>query len=187
MNESPKGCGCGCFWIVAFILWPIGLYLLIKKINKQRGKGTSTGMTMLVVGILFVIGALAMIGEDFGAVITYLIIGFLLLSFGRKKWQKERRYIDFIENRQIYSTDQIASELGMPLSVVNNDIRKMVKNGYFQYTPITNSLFASNPMVEEEQQLPVEMNLVLCESCGARNKIPKGQIDNCQYCGTYIS
>ncbi|MPM73400.1 hypothetical protein SDC9_120380 [bioreactor metagenome] len=63
----------------------------------------------------------------------------------------------------------------------------MIAKGYFINAYIEHNclMFAHPDGMDSAAQ--IEYVSVSCSSCGAKNKVPKGAVGECQYCGNLLS
>lgn len=115
---------------------------------------------------------------------AFFTIGVLLIICSRKRKT-------LIENFKIYaprlsadptgSIENLALGLGTSQDVVKNNIEKMIKKGYFLdvYIDVENNRVIFNIVLEHIT--------VTCKSCGGINKVTKGIVVECDYCGSPLS
>ena len=189
-------------WIIlAFIFfWPVGIVLLIIRLNSDRTAAMRCGKALGVVSIIVIIfGVFLMLGDLFVGII-FLAAGIVLNILSRrtkKKAARSRQYISLIANNRMTSLDEIASAVGLPFDTVTNDLNNMIREGYFtglyldipgrkivlpQGAPAQHSAptagFENAPAA---QNIP-QPRVVECKGCGA-NATLMGAVGTCEYCG----
>ncbi len=115
----------------------------------------------------------------------------------RKKLRLEyKKYVAHLSNSQTGSLDQMAAELGTSVDVVRENLEKMIKkkflvNVYIDYREnrlVTASNAQNNAATAslEENAPDVEYVACTCKNCGGANRIPKGAVAECDYCGSSL-
>ena len=207
-NDSNKKIGGLYSWPVIIIIiiafWPLGIYLLYKRIKTDKktgftiGKGVRYGsyfcFFMTVVGILgsFESGFRS---QDIGLILFFLAAGVALFMFAKKitaNAEKYKKYIAIIINGNEFIIDNIAGAMSLPVNVVRKDLNDMIKNGYFQGAYIndsTNEIVlprqskVNDNDVESYDTPQVQPKVITCKCCGAQNKITTSGAE-CEYCGS---
>lgn len=158
---------------------------------------------MIVLGwIIFTLGALASCGmmnqRSFdGASSTLFLVfaGLALVFVGRissRKAVKYKKYINLIVNQGLRSIAPISSAIPATHDQAIQDIQEMIKKGFFKEAYIdfgTDKIVFTREVVETHFQNESMVNQLIatCNGCGADNKVIKGQVTDCQYCGSLIS
>ncbi|MCL2403327.1 MAG: hypothetical protein FWC86_03740 [Coriobacteriia bacterium] len=98
-----------------------------------------------------------------------------------------RKYLTLILNQDQTSLDYIASATGISHFTVEEDLQKMMSQGYFagaylnkEQREIVLPKKAKNP--SDSQQVSTAEHTIICKGCGASNKVPEGKATECQYC-----
>ena len=208
--EEKKETSWAVVVIVLILFWPVGLYLLWKKINVNKKATMVGGKTISIIGwILIVLGALATAGSLDGSysvaeiIVTFLILvggGIGLVVLGHKttrKAVKYRKYITLIVNQKESDINNIASTLNFSNDEVRRDLEKMIGKGFFQNAYIDERkgtiVFQDNDDVvngdssKTRSENRSEMKVVQCKNCSAVNKIAVGKVGECEYCGAVLS
>lgn len=183
--------------IVLIIFWPVGIYLLYRKLSVNKKSAMSSGKTISIIGwALLAIGVIATIvgpsdpSQAVSGRILYLVIfaggGLAMVLIGLKtqnEARKIRKYIAIIINQNITSIDKISSVMPVEYSIAVKDIQKIIDQGFFGNAYIDyNSRSIQLPKEVEEPENAANVEVVICKSCGASNKITKGAVSNCEYC-----
>lgn len=91
-------------------------------------------------------------------------------------------------NRSIH---KLASATGAAAEKVKENILKMIHKGYFVnvYIDFERNCFVFSQESSSAQQTEssAESVRVSCPGCGAKNKIQKGTVGECEFCGSYLS
>jgi len=138
-NEQP-------FWfktwviVVAFIFcWPIGIVLLIGRINSSKQTmldGSKTTRICMIVGvILILVGLSSFSGRKILTALFYIAGGAALIYFGqqnKKKVERYKGYIDLVANQKVYSLDTISNTMNVNYDTVRNDLQKLISKGSFR-------------------------------------------------------
>lgn len=211
MENKGVSWGWTIFWLIIF--WPVGLYLLIKKISNDKSALMSgkTGALAIVAWVLIVFGGLGFIGmlSDTSGnsdgviggvfVVLVMIVGGILLlrkaSKTKKTAAKYKKYIDIVVNQNVRSIDNISSAVGLPYDIVSNDVQDMINIGYLKDAYIHNGnreIILKQYEPTEYTQTPVAGQVAVhtkatrCQGCGANNVVVVGKVSECEYCGTPI-
>lgn len=165
------------------------------------------------IGITFFFGAIAIWStfdheyDELYVVITFYIIfaiGILLiaLSIKRHKLIKNfKTYVTILSEDPTGSIDNLATPLNVSVDKVRKDLQLMIDKKYFvnAYVDLeTNRIIFPSSDVEtsekvkqnktaDEQYKAKDYISVTCKNCGGINKITKGQVGECEYCGSIIS
>ena len=190
-------------WIVlAFIFfWPVGIALLIVRLNSDRAVAMRCGKTLTVVSyILIVLGVFILFGDGIFVGIVFLSAGIGLNILSRRTKKRaalNRQYISLIANHRMTSLDEIANAVGLPFETVTSDINNMIRDGFFSglYLDIAGRKVVL-PQAAATQYAPPEAGhghapaaqnvpqprVVECRGCGA-NATLIGAVGTCEYCG----
>lgn len=197
------------FWLIIF--WPVGLYLLVKKLATDQsalmsGK-TSTlsavGWVLIAFGVIGFFTELSDTPDATGVILGFLFVigGVLLLrkvSTTKKTAVKYKKYIDTVVNQNIRSIDNIASIVGLPYDVVAKDLQDMINIGYLKDAYIHQS--NREIILKQQEQEPTtytqgvytdqtapQTKAARCPGCGANNVVVVGRVSECEYCSTPIN
>ncbi|AOV07128.1 hypothetical protein [Sporosarcina ureilytica] len=207
-SKTDEKSGSHSWPLIIFLLiifWPVGVFFLVRKLRTDKKASLSSGRKMMIWGWIIVGGGLISSGalmEDgwvsgiFGT-LFYVAAGLALIYFGKKssiRAEKYKKYIDLIVNKKLRSIGTIASAIPTASNVAISDIEDMIKKGFFEDAYINYSADEIVLITDEVQDQnlsitnqKVKMNVIPCNGCGANNKVVKGQVGNCQYCGSLIS
>jgi hypothetical protein len=193
--------------IISFLIfWPIGAFLLWRKIAFDKKLQMFSGRAVEIIGwVLAAFAALGtavsvsegITGEDVSMIIFFLAAGAVLIFLGRlmrANAAKYKKYINIVGNQHMYLIDNIAGAAGLPADKVKVDLQKMIDKGYFTGAYIDEAnreiiLPVHNVVPKQENNTVNEVGtlVVTCKSCGANNTIVKGTTGECEYCGAPIA
>lgn len=213
MGRNRQGYGympesSGPSWIAIIIMmcvfWPIGVYLLYKRLKVDRKAAMGSGKALSGFGIvLIVIGGCALLGGIAGGgsnaamvAVFFLVLGIVLKRMAtknKKQTMRVRQYIALIINQHITSLDELSRATGCTYNVVCDDLNKMIEKGYLPGAYLNLSL---RRIMLPGQQAPVyrqnnpgqraqaRTKVITCKGCGAEMIVAEGTIRKCEYCGT---
>jgi Zn finger protein HypA/HybF involved in hydrogenase expression len=212
-NTGKKPVSWGWIIVCLFLFWPVGLFLLIKRLAVDKSATLSRGKTIMVVSyILMGLGVfyffMVITGnveetESTMSAISYAFLMLVLFSGGgvllnwfarktKRAGERYKKYITLIVNQSQTLIDNIASAVGIPYDLAVKDLQKMIDMGYFigAYIDVNQReivLAKTAPPQTLTQSaspaIPIQEKVVACSNCGANNKVT-GQIGECEYCGS---
>ncbi len=198
------------------IFWPIGLFLLIKRVSLDKKTAMRGGKLVGLIGCisygLAIIGLIACIGssfssEDIGLILFFAIAGFLLRRVAKKtkkEAEKVKQYLAMIVNGNVRQLDNIAAATGKTYAVVKADIEMMIKKGYLKNAfinestrevvlpsaaPVAPAAPVATPVAGNQPQAaaPVQQQArVVACPCCGANNTIYGATGECEYCGSPI-
>jgi len=187
------------FWLIIF--WPVGIFLLIRKIYGEKATTLEKGKMKITISyVLIGIGVIYLLmtfTEDRSDMIIAAILfgggGAWLNHSGRKMKLIGERYNNYsaiILNQYQVSIDYIASAIGLPYETVEQDLQKMISFGYFSdaYIDVADKSIVlhkseESQFAEQESSVTIPVQVITCDSCCANNKVT-GQFGECEYCGS---
>lgn len=128
-------------------------------------------------------------------------LGLLLLVFGVRTIRLAclfQAYKDAVEDSKDGFIPEIAAVLGKDADKVRKNLDRMCKKKYFEdaYVDEKANLFIrknkgnqkiGNPSFrKQEQSLGEDFVTVRCKGCGGVNKLPRGAVWECEYCGSPV-
>lgn len=204
-QNQGKGLSWAVVIIVLIVFWPVGIYLLYKKLSGDKQAALNSGNTLFVIGlVLAFMGVIAVIvgpSDQSMAVsgrIEYFIVfvcsGLALLAIGilqKNRAKKCRKYIAVIANQRCTSIDEIAAAVPVSYETAVKDLQKMIDKGYFSNAYIDAAKREIVPVQSQTENgfnvATVQMETVVCKSCGANSTKPAGVPSKCEYCGSPIN
>ncbi len=209
MNENGK-VGFWYSWpviiLVLCLFWPVGVFLIIKRVSKDRKTAMGAGKLIGGLGIAsYCIAALGLLGcisdgltgENVVMILFFGAAGFALRRVAKKiKTEAEnvKQYLSIIVNGNVRQLDTIASTTGKSYDVVHNDVKKMIDKGYLKNAYIDEGMREvvlpnnapapqNNVNAAAANATPAQTKIVACPCCGANNTI-YGDMGECEYCGS---
>ena len=183
--------------------WPVGLYLLIRRISVNNVPPEKLARGLLIGG-WFCIGA-GFLGfplyyiehftkEHLLMFSIYFPIGAVLLFLGfrkRNEANNTKRYLSMILEDHYRKLDEIAVVVGKPAERVREDLLRMIRKGSLPNAYINENTReivltkAKDPHLDKQMHAdPMASKrppkVVICRCCGGRNTVP----GNCEYCGS---
>lgn len=152
-REAKSSPSWGVVIFLLIIFWPVGLYLLFKKIS--TGDTLGEGKVLRVVGWMFIVIAIVYISlgesnlvvsenaENVESTIEVLrgvgsfffIGGGVMLFMARRKRTKANRYkkyIAIVTDNKVRKIDSIANAFPTTYEKVHNDLIEMINKGFFE-------------------------------------------------------
>lgn len=129
------------------------------------------------------------------------IFGVILMLLGIQTLRLQkiyREYKEVAEGSKDGFIPEMAAVLGQPEDKVRRNLEKLCKKKYFEDAYVDNkaNLFVrkkqmsqkiGNPsFTKKAEQASVEIVTVKCKGCGGVNKIRRGAVGECEYCGSPI-
>lgn len=195
--------------IALLVFWPVGLFLIIKRISIDKKTAMVAGKLIKIIGIasctLAALGFLVSIsdgfdGADVGMILFFGIAGAVLLRLSnkiKKEADSVKQYLSIIVNGGERQLDAIASATGKDYDVVKKDVQNMIDKGFLKNAYINENtrevLLASaaapatanigNTFANNASPAAAQTRVVACHCCGANNTI-SGDVGECEYCGS---
>ena len=195
--------------IALLVFWPVGLFLIIKRISLDKKTAMVAGKLIKIIGIVScsfaVLGFLVSISDGFdsadvGMILFFGIAGAVLLRLSnkiKKEADSVKQYLSIIVNGGERQLDAIASATGKDYEVVKKDVQKMIDKGFLKNAYINENtrevVLASaaapaaantgNIFAKNASAAAAQTRVVSCPCCGANNTI-SGDIGECEYCGS---
>ena len=209
MNENEK-LGFWYSWptiiFTRILFWPIGVFLIIKRVSKDKKTEMNSGKLINGLGIvsycMAILGFIVFITESFAVEDIVLALffgaaGFVLRKIAMKiKMESEniKQYLSIIINGNVRQLYAIASTTGKSYDIVYKDIKKMIEKGYLKNAYINENLkevvlpndvtISQNDInVTTANTASIQSKIIACPCCGANNTI-YGNIGECEYCGS---
>lgn len=211
MNEKANNKNKELSWtaiiIITIFFWPAGVYLIYKRLSKDKKAFMTSGKTITKCGYaslaLCFLGMFVCIGEgfkkeDMQAIIFFMVAGIALIILGKsttKKSEKNKKYISIIINEKQTSIDNIAVQIPTSYEEAYKDISNMINKGYLGQAYINDKerevMFLKETLYNEEntqnqENVSIKTKSVICKNCGAQNKIIIGKASNCEYCDSQL-
>jgi len=201
--------------VIVILIWlfPVGIWLVWRKMSIETLNMQKNGKTLRVIGFIFagislmylVLGLTGELkAEDNGSIVGGIIIILTLLGGGGlaaiiggnkyiKNGKKYDKYAAIINAGGENDIDSIAAIYPTSYDEAVDDLQKMIDYGYFSNAYIDQSRrklilsYSYNDneenIVYEEKQKP---EVIKCPNCGAVNSITSGKGNKCEYCGSEL-
>lgn len=205
MNAKKKSTSWKVIVIWIIIFYPVGIYLLYKKMALDKSAILKNSKVLSSIGYLFLFAAIFSIfgGESktstsFASFLFYLIGGLLILYVAKRiklSGERYKKYINIVINQNETAINNIASKMGLSYEMTVKDLNEMIDKNYFKDSFIdygkreivlsankagTESVFTQ----DTNRQTALQKKIVKCASCGANNVVNDGEIVKCDYCGS---
>lgn len=192
--------------VLLIIFWPVGVYLLYKRINTDKTAILKNSKTVFIISLVLIGIAVLYLLEgltgnlkstDGSSVVSGMIIVTLLFGGGgiyllfvskrmKSDGEKYKKYIGCIINQHLTSLDTLASVMNTSYEAVTKDLQKMIRLGYFSGSYIDEQKREFVLPVVQAPQQSVQTKVVTCSGCGAQNTVAVGQVSECEYCGSHL-
>lgn len=211
-EELPKWLDWRVIIITFIFFWPLGLYFIWKRINLDKKSQLNLGRNLIIAGsVLIVLSVIYLfaavddptitLGQRIATVLLMGSSGAGLIILGqrsKKNAAKIKKYISLIVNQEITSIDDIAAAMALPYEITQKDIQKMIDKGYLvgaYINDITREIVLPSKHKQDYKKHEdidankpnVQMLVVTCKGCGANNKVKKGSVSECEFCGSPVS
>jgi hypothetical protein len=162
----------------------------------------------IVIGYIMAItcGLIGIIGASTSGLktpldVTMVTIFFVLMVLGIwqiVRGQKHKKliilfkeYAARLATDPLRSVNKLAAATGAAAETVKKNMHKMIHKGYFVNAYIDferNCLvFSQESSTAQQAESSAEYVRVSCPGCGAKSKIQKGTVGECEFCGSYLS
>lgn len=153
-------------------------------------------------GLMMIVGIFSAVPDRAGMIVTALFgiaIGVSFIVHGwRAKGQISRfkKYVSILSGQNETNIDNIAAATSQSVDFVKNDLQKMMNKKFFVDAYIDE---AANEIVLVKKENSVVYNAnavggdgaetvaVACKGCGANNRVVKGSVTECEFCGSPVS
>lgn len=192
-------------WKAIFIglicFFPIGIYLLIKKVVEDDGSYRQNGNALIILALVLlcmipVLVILTLTGElqysdgtsAYGVTFIMAIllivgstISFMMGIHCLKRGQKYDQSISQLTPQHPVELKDLVSAVNLPINTVINDIQRMIDAGYIPnaYIDHIRLQVSIKPVLRVTQQ-------VICSACGGSNQVEPGKPATCEYCNTTL-
>lgn len=210
-EELPKWLSWPVIIITFIFFWPLGIYFIWKRIDLDKKSQLNLGRNLIITGLVLIglsiiylfaaVGDPAItVGEMISAVLLMGSSGAGLIILGKrskKNAEKIKKYISLVVNQEVTSIEDIATAMALPYEITQKDIQKMIDKGYFAgayINEISKEIVLPNNHKQDYKKQEyinankpnAEMLVVTCKGCGANNKVLKGSVVECEFCGSPV-
>lgn len=161
----------------------------------------------LAVGGFFTLGFVSVTvtyiseGQELGSILIGVFMSILTFLVTRNGFRGSRlisqykKYFAILAVNGERSLERLASISHVPADKFQKQIEQMIKRGYFGSAYIN---YDTMSLVLADDELPQEANrirqvqntqryrTVVCQACGATNKVAEGMIGECEFCGSLL-
>lgn len=202
MQKKSASWGAITLWLIFF--FPVGIFLIIKKVTNEKFSYIKNGKALKNLGIvLMCFGAIYLImsiTDDVAMLTAFFIFGGLgVLSFVKgnqyiKKGNKYNRYVSIINANNNTLIDNIATAYPTSFEQATEDIQSMLDDGYFMNSYIDlnrrelimpqRSVSVNVTVNQNTTRTETQPTSVKCKNCGATNMLVPSTVNECEYCGS---
>lgn len=193
--------------IFLIVFWPVGLYLLYRRLSGDKVAFFKNSKALNVVGIGFLVFAAIYIwmtitgdmktSDGLSAFVFSGVGGGLMLYAANRiknNGEKFKKYISIVVNNKQTSIDNIAAAIPTDYVQATKDLQKMIDMGYFEgaYIDATSrDIILHNEKNQQSDNTQGDnlneeskFKVVVCKNCGANNKVMEGKVCECEFCGS---
>lgn len=197
VNNESKWMSWNRIILLLVLFWPVGVYLLYKKVSLDKSAVLKNSKTIKIVGIIFIVlsvifSVMLITGEIEGSnsvvddilTLVFLVIGGVFMIYTSKKLQlqgeKFKKYISIVINNEETSIDNIASAMNVSYEEAVNDLKIMIDKGYFLNAYV--DLGSREFVIRKKQYEPINVkkNSSFNE---VKEEKPKMKVVVCRNCG----
>ena len=187
--------------IVLCLFWPVGLFLLTKRLSIDKKAtlfmGKLLGVFSVICYCIAVIGLVVCINEGFSSedvsvMLVFAVLGVVLHAVSKKVKAYEenaKQYLVIIVNGNVRQLDMIAKTTAKSYDRVRKEIDELIKKGYLKDMYIDENLRAvivsdGKPIAPNAAgTAQVQAKVIHCPNCGANSTI-YSDVGECEYCGS---
>ncbi|NFG62000.1 hypothetical protein [Clostridium sp. CMCC3677] len=134
--------------------------------------------------------------------LCFIALGITFIAMSKKRHkliEDFKSYAQILSNDPTGSIENLVSSLGVSQDAVLKNLKLMINEKYFvnAYIDVENNSIVfpsklgekinkSGQVKEENSQSNVEYVAIACKNCGASNKVQKGTVCECEFCGSQI-
>lgn len=190
-NNKSTSPSWGVVIFVLIIFWPVGLFLLGKKVSNNKASGikgsglTVFGWIFVVVGVFYIylwltdnmnIGDASMAQTMVLVIVTFFGGGFLMIHIGRKRMRRS-----MATSFDTVDLEEIHNNMGRyEIPVHNTCIHQTIIHS-------TSENVTSNNVEPKVEKAEPTIKILACKNCGANNRVSSDQVTECEFCGSLIS
>ncbi len=198
-SQTGRGASWSVVILLLFVFFPVGIYLLVRKVTLEIDSYVKNGVVMQTLGgVLLALGLMytflgltgALVDEN-GNSATAVVLGICVFGLGGmalliqgvrfwRRGKKYSRYLTLIGMQHLRSLTAIAEAYPAAYETVCRDLQGMLDRGFFRYGYLD--------LVRRELILPEYINgqavipqTLRCGSCGAWSRGT-----TCEYCGASL-
>ena len=211
---QKKSFSWGIIALMFFLLFPIGIWMLVKKMTDEKFNYIKNGKSLkilawILIGFAVMYLIMGITGEleteDGSSVVGGVIVMLMIFGGGGafalykaysyiKKGTKYNRYVSIINSSNDTLIDNIAAAYPTSFEQAAKDLQSMLDDGYFMNAYVDlNRRELIMPPKATTVNVAVNQNTspsygqptsVKCKNCGATNTVVPGTVNECEYCGS---
>ena len=208
---QKKSISWGNIILMFIIFFPIGIWLLVKKMTTETLDYIKNGKSLRLFGWVLIIIAFMYIFMGIGGqfetespsdivsgIVVVLVIfggtGLISLIKARSfidKGKKYERYVYIVNSTDETSIDNIAAAYPTSYEQAVKDLQSMINDGYLReaHLDLNNREFirkrkAAPANENQPSSSNNQVTSVKCKNCGATNTVVPGTVNECEYCGS---
>ena len=207
--ENKKSMSWAIVILVLIFFWPVGVYLLYRKVTGDRASALKNSKILRNVGFVFLGFAIIYIFmvisgqmDDAWTAAAFFGIGGGVLVYAAKRLkmtgEKFKKYINIVINNNQTSIDNIAAAIPISYDKAAKDLQEMINKGYFSnaYIDVSNTEIILPSYIKQQSERngslknnneQAKVKSVICKNCGGNNEVIEGQVCECEYCGSPIN
>lgn len=207
--ENKKSMSWAIVILVLIFFWPVGVYLLYRKVTGDRASALKNSKILRNVGFVFLGFAIIYIFmvisgqmDDAWTAAAFFGIGGGVLVYAAKRLkmtgEKFKKYINIVINNNQTSIDNIAAAIPISYDKAAKDLQEMINKGYFSnaYIDVSNREIILPSYIKQQSERngslknnneQAKVKSVICKNCGGNNEVIEGQVCECEYCGSPIN
>jgi hypothetical protein len=180
--QQKKSTSWGVIILLLIIFWPVGLFLLYKKITGDKAEALKNSKILNTFGWVFMAFAIIYLfmiitgdakTEGGSSAVGSLMVAFVFFGGGgafmiyaakkmKANAEKFKKYIAIVINNNETSIDNIAAAIPTSYEQATKDLQKMIDNGYFEnaYIDVSNReiVLPNKSTVQTHSTSNVQMN-----------------------------
>lgn len=202
MQNIDKSLSWGLIVVCFIVFWPVGLFLLFRKLSLDKSATFKNSKTVEMVsyalmgfGVIYLLMAIS--GRSTMLMAVALGGGGIWVNQIARRMksdgEKYKKYISAVVNQSQTSIDNISSMVGVSYETAVTDLTKMIDSGYFvgayineNTREIVMSAVAQQPAMSAQSSTQTQYKVATCQSCGANNSVVVGRVTECEYCGSPV-
>ncbi len=194
-------------WFLLFM--PVGFLLFHRKMKTDKEGAKINSRIMVLLGIIvLLLNCYYCYWFKFvntGAEFSEAIPGIILLTcislhmfYGSRKVKESgvryQRYMELIVDNHQTNTERIAAMMALDFPKAIKEIQEIIDGGYLEDSYLYDnnrrihlSDRFSRTNIRHEATKAESLKVLICQNCGAQNKVTTGTVCECEYCKTPLS
>lgn len=198
---KKKSTSWGLIAVVLYFFFPVGIWLMVKKITGEKHRYAENGKALRVFAVVLLFLALSTVlmyaagelqfedgsNELAGVILVCLfftIPGIFVYWKADRYIRRGKRYKDCIYDlvsKDSVELDTVAAELRISTQDVVADFQEMISAGhiYGAYIDMRTRTLVKKPIVRPKREF-------VCPCCGAKNSVEVNAVIRCEYCDSVL-